>query len=33
MSCTVDYLPEEFTKQATEDKLMRPGKKEKLLSF
>jgi hypothetical protein len=34
MSRTVDYLPDEFTKQATEDKIMRHGKKkEKLLSF
>ena len=33
MSRTVDYLPDEFTKQATEDKLMHHGKKEKLLSF
>ena len=33
MSRAVDYLPDEFTKQATEDKLMHHGKKEKLLSF
>ncbi|MGK1533535.1 hypothetical protein ACRE89_25245, partial [Klebsiella pneumoniae] len=33
MSRTVDFLPDEFTKQATEDKLMHHGKKEKLLSF
>ncbi|HGO5322157.1 TPA: hypothetical protein ACK2WZ_005479, partial [Klebsiella oxytoca] len=33
MSRAVDYLPDEFTKQATEDKLLHHGKKEKLLSF
>ena len=27
MSRKVDYLPEEFIKQATQDKLMRPGKR------
>ena len=33
MSRAVDYLPDEFTKQATEDKLLHHGKKETLLSF
>ncbi len=27
MSRAVDYLPDEFTKQATEDKLLHHGKK------
>lgn len=30
MSRTVDYLPDEFTKQATEDKIMRHGTKRKV---